>query len=71
MATVIPFRRDNGLKAAHHDVKHGSILDRLSIPSKVAMAIDLAAMGKNIDEINNVDCIQQWVEDYRAAVLEL
>lgn len=71
MATVIPFRRDNGAKAQHLDIKHGSILDRLSVPSKVAGALELVAMGREFDETENIDSIRQWVEQYREAVLAL
>lgn len=71
MATVIPFRRTNGAKAASLDIRHGAIFDRLSLPTKVAAAIALAAQGRVFDEIDNVDSIQQWVEDYRTAVLAL
>ncbi len=71
MATVIPFRRDNGAKAQNLDIKHGSILDRLSVPSKVAGALDLLGMGREFDETENVDSIRQWVDDYRSAVLAL
>ncbi|QBK31363.1 hypothetical protein [Roseitalea porphyridii] len=71
MATVIPFRRTNGPKAASLDIRHGAVFDRLSLPTKVAEAEALAAQGRVFDEIENVDSIRQWVDDYRTAVLAL
>ncbi|WP_155774129.1 hypothetical protein [Rhodovulum sp. MB263] len=71
MATIIPFRRNDGAKTQHLDVKHGAILDRLTVPSRVAKAIDLAALGRTFDETENVNSIRHWVEEYRAAVLAL
>ena len=62
--TVCPFRLSSDAKT-YHQISHGAISDRTRAPIKVLAAIEAAANGVAIDEVENLPLIAKWLARYR------
>lgn len=67
--TMIPFRLVDGLEFERASVVHRYIADRCRGPLHALHALALPDRGIPLDEIQNVEQVIVWVQDYRAAVL--
>lgn len=67
--TLIPFRITDNLLWNRASIKHKHICDRCSAPRHALTGATLAGAGMNMDEVENLSQLTEWIADYRVFVL--
>jgi len=68
-ATLIPFRVNDVTQWINQHTMHGTIIDRTRIPTYAKRGLQLSAKGVEMDEIENMPQVTNWISDFKFAAL--
>jgi len=68
-ATLIPFRETDVFLWHNQHMQHGTLLDRTRVPRFARVGFELSQAGQEMDEVDNLPQVAQWVSDFRTSAL--
>lgn len=68
-ATLIPFRLTDENDWISQNSQHGTVLDRTRIPKCGNDGIEQSRLGREMDEIEQIEIISGWVSDFRQSLV--
>jgi len=69
-ATLIPFRETDVVLWRNQHMQHGTLLDRTRVPRFARVGFELSNAGQEMDEVDNLPQVTQWIADFRKCALD-